>query len=146
MDIIHTSIHDSPSLSFLEKPKSQENEHFLLDDLLAHLPFLSDSTKKFMQNLKSITKDSTVVSTLNSVISTSSADILHPLASDCISTDVLNSNHPLKLSTTISTDVSQISTIVTSADDLVVVQSLLGLREESEQSERLSCSQKNERK
>ncbi|KAL8089907.1 hypothetical protein AgCh_039391 [Apium graveolens] len=64
--------------------------------------------------------------------------------------DVLHSSHPLTFSTTTSTNVShqlnvtaplQISTTVTSADDLVVVQSLLGLREGSEQSERPSCSQ-----
>ncbi|KAL8099609.1 hypothetical protein AgCh_032029 [Apium graveolens] len=150
VDMIHTSIPDSPSLTLMEKPKSTVSEHHLLDDLLAHLPFLSDSTKKSVQNLKSITTDSTVVSTPNSVISTISTDIVHPSTSDCISTDVLHSSHPLKLSTTTSTDVShplnittppQISTIVTSVDDLLVAQSLLGLREGSEQSERLSCSQ-----
>ena len=63
---------------------------------------------------------------------------------------MLNSNYPLTLSTTTSTDVShplnitaqlEISTVVTSADDLVVVQSLLGLRKGSEHSERLNCSQ-----
>ncbi|KAL8128092.1 hypothetical protein AgCh_014883 [Apium graveolens] len=97
-----------------------------------------------------LTTDSTVVSTPNSVISTISTNIVHPLTSDCISTDVLNNNYPLTLSTTTSTDVShpltitaqiEISTVVTSADDLVVVQSLLGLRKGSEHSERLSCSQ-----
>ncbi|KAL8089143.1 hypothetical protein AgCh_038785 [Apium graveolens] len=117
VDMINTSIPDSPSLTLMEKPKSQAN--------------------------------STVVSTSNSIISTLSTDILHPPTSDCLSTDVLNNNYPLNFSTTISTDVShlmnvtpplEISIIVTSADDLVVVQSLLGLREGSELSERLSCS------
>ena len=64
--------------------------------------------------------------------------------------DKLNSSHPLKATTTPSTDIphplkvtAQIPNIVnhlSSADDLVVVQSLLGLREESDLSERLGCS------
>ena len=121
-----------------------------MDNLLAHLPFLSESIETSMQNLQSITTDSTVVSTPKSIISSISTDIVHPSTSDCISMDELNSSHPLKLSTTTSTDVShpltvtsplEISTIVTSADNLVVVKSLLGLREGSELSERLSCSQ-----
>ncbi|KAL8134767.1 hypothetical protein AgCh_009689 [Apium graveolens] len=123
--MIHTSIPDFPSLTFMEKQKSQLSEHHLLDDLFAHLPFLSDSTEKSLQNLKSITIDSTVVSTPNSVISTNSTNILHPLTSDCISTNVLNSSHPFKLSTTTSTDVShplnvtaplEISTIFTKGE------------------------------
>ncbi|KAL8124486.1 hypothetical protein AgCh_012218 [Apium graveolens] len=150
VDMIHTSIPDSQSLTLLEEPKSQASEHHLLDDLLAHLPFLSDSTEKSVQNLKSITTDSITASTPNSIISTLSTDIHHPSTNDYISADVLNNNHPLNFSTTISMEFShplnisaplEISTIITSADDLVVVQSLIGLREESEQSERLSCYQ-----
>ncbi|KAL8148652.1 hypothetical protein AgCh_005859 [Apium graveolens] len=131
----------------MEKPKSTTSEHHLLDNLLAHLPFLSNYTEKSVHNLKSITTYSTVVSTPNFVISTISTDIVHPSTSD--SADVLNTSHLLKLSNTTSKDVShplnnnaqlEISTVVTSADDLVVVQSLLELREGSEQSDRLSCS------
>ncbi|KAL8156125.1 hypothetical protein AgCh_001281 [Apium graveolens] len=43
VDIINTSIPDSPSLTLLGKPKSSASEHHLLDDLLAHLPILSDT-------------------------------------------------------------------------------------------------------
>ena len=135
--MIHTSIPDSPSLTLLEKPKSQASEHHLLNDFLAHLPILSGTVETSVPKLLSICTRSTIVSTLNSIISTISTDIVHPSTSDCISTDVLNNNHPLTLSTTTLTDVShpltitvplKISTIITSADDLVVVQSLLGLR------------------
>ena len=75
--------------------------------------------------------------------------IVHPSSSDCIPTDVPNSSHPSDSQTTIPMDnphlsgVSaqlQISSIIISAEDLVV-QSLLGMREGSELSERLGCSQ-----
>ncbi|KAL8131424.1 hypothetical protein AgCh_007383 [Apium graveolens] len=153
VDMIHTSLPNSPSLTLLEKPKIQASEHHLLDDLLAHLPILSESTKTSVQNLKSITTDAMVVSTSNSFIPSISTDIVHPLVSDCIPMDVPNSSHPSASLTTIPTDVShpsvlsaqlQIPTIVISADDLVVVQSLLGLRAVSELSERLGCSQAKE--
>ncbi|KAL8118803.1 hypothetical protein AgCh_016339 [Apium graveolens] len=77
-------------------------------------------------------------------------DIPHPLISDCPSTDKLNSSHLLILTTTTSTDITHplifstppdIYKIITNTDDLVVVQSLLGLREGSDMSERLGCSQ-----
>ena len=45
IDMINTSLPNSPSLTFVEKPKIQASEHHLLDDLLAHFPFLSDSTE-----------------------------------------------------------------------------------------------------
>ena len=36
VDMINTSLPNSPSLTLLEKPKIQASEHHLLDDLLAH--------------------------------------------------------------------------------------------------------------
>ena len=54
VDMINTLIPDSPSLQLMEEPKSKASEHHLLDDLLAHLPFLSDTTEKYVINLKSI--------------------------------------------------------------------------------------------
>ena len=150
VDMINTSLPNSPSLTLLEKPKIHASEHHLLDNLLAHLPFLSDSTENTVQNLKLITIDSRVVSTPNSASSNISTDIVNPSTSDYILTDVLNSSHRLTLPTTTSTDVPHplnittplpISTNVTNAYDLVVVQSLLGLREGSELSKRLGCSQ-----
>ncbi|KAL8126096.1 hypothetical protein AgCh_013398 [Apium graveolens] len=149
-DMINTSIHDYPYLKLMEELKSKASEHHLINDLLAHLPFLSDTTEKSLHNPKSITTDSTVISTPNSIISILLTDIPHPSTSDCLSTDKLHNNYPSTFTTVISTDVShplkvstqlKISKHVTSADDLVVVQSLLGLREWSDFSERLSCSQ-----
>ncbi|KAL8116539.1 hypothetical protein AgCh_022891 [Apium graveolens] len=74
VDMINRSIPDSPSLTLMEKPKSQASKHHLLNNLLAHLPFLSENTEKSVDNLKSITTDSTVVSTPNSIISSHSMD------------------------------------------------------------------------
>ena len=101
------------------------------------------------QNLKSISTDSTIISISNTTIFSSSTDIPHPLISDCPSTDVPNSSYQLIASTTPSTDTpyplmvsTQTTTLInpiSSVDDLVAVQSLLGLREGSE-SERLGCS------
>ena len=77
-------------------------------------------------------------------------DIVHPSVSDCILIDVPNSSHPSAILTTTPMDVphpsvltthTEISTIVTSVDELVVVQSLLGLREGSDLSEMLGCFQ-----
>ena len=42
VDMIITSIPDSPSLKFREEPHSEAGDHHLLDDLLDHQPFLSD--------------------------------------------------------------------------------------------------------
>ncbi|KAL8119380.1 hypothetical protein AgCh_016774 [Apium graveolens] len=149
VDMIHTSLPNSTSLTLLEKPKIQASEHHLLDDLLAHLPILSESIETFMPKFSSICTESTIVSTPNSFISSIPVDIIHPSSSDYIPTDVPNSSHPSASLTTIQMDIPhpsvlsaelQIPTIVTSADDLVVVQPLLGLRAESELSERLGCS------
>ena len=76
-------------------------------------------------------------------------DIAHPSSSDCIPTDKLNSSYQSDSFTTHPTDIiypssvsAQLQTsIISSAEDLVVIQSLLGLREESVLSERLGCSQ-----
>ena len=83
-------------------------------------------------------------------------DIVHPSSSDCIPMDKLNNSYPSDSQTTNPTNIPypssvsaqlQISSIITSAEDLVVVQSLLGLRERSEMSESLGCSQeKGEKK
>ncbi|KAL8120202.1 hypothetical protein AgCh_017375 [Apium graveolens] len=120
------------------------------DDLLAHLPILSGTVETSVPKLSSICTESTIVSTPNSIISSILVDIVHPSVSDCIPTDVPNSSHPSAILTTTPMDVphpsvitthTKISIIVTSVDELVVVQSLLGQREGSELSERLSCSQ-----
>ena len=105
VDMINTSILGSPYLKLMEEPKTKVSEHHLIDDLLVHLPFLSDSTEKSMHNLNSITMDSTVVSTPNFIISTLSMDIPHPSTSDCLSTDKLHSNYPSTFITAISTDI-----------------------------------------
>ena len=87
VDMISTSILDSPSLKFKEKPHSEVGDHHLLDDLLDHQPFLSDLVEKSVpQHLKSISTDSTIISTPSSIPFSLSTDISHPLISDCPST------------------------------------------------------------
>ncbi|MDV3180610.1 MAG: hypothetical protein Q8829_02955 [Candidatus Phytoplasma australasiaticum] len=102
-----------------------------------------------MPKFSSICTESTIVSTPNSFIPTLSMDIVHPSSSDCIPTDKLNSSFPSDSQTANPTDIPypssvsaqlQISSIISSAEDLVVVQSLLGLREENVMSESLGCS------
>ena len=101
--------------------------------------------------LKSISTNSTIISTPITFNFSSSTDIHHPLISDCPSTDMPNCSYLLKTTTTPSTDIPHpltviaqipnVSTSISSAYDLIVAQSLLGLREGSEMSERLGCSQ-----
>ncbi|KAL8104610.1 hypothetical protein AgCh_028723 [Apium graveolens] len=147
--MINTSIPDSPSLTLLGKPKSSASEHHLLDDLLAHLPILSGTVISSVPKISSISTESTIVSIPSSFISTLSTDIAHPSSSDYIPTDKLNSSYPSDSKTTHSMDIThplsisaQLQTsIISSAEDLVVVQSLLGLREKTVLSESLGCSQ-----
>ncbi|KAL8134410.1 hypothetical protein AgCh_009439 [Apium graveolens] len=156
VDMINTSLPNSTSLTLLEKPKIQASEHHLLDDLLAHLPFLSETVEIFVPKLSSICTESTIVSTPNSFISSIPMDIHHPSSSDYIPMDKLDSSHPSDSHTTVPMDIPhpsgvstqlKVSSILTSAEDLVVIQSLLGLRKGSELSECLGCSQeKRERK
>ncbi|KAK1356233.1 hypothetical protein POM88_049489 [Heracleum sosnowskyi] len=104
VDMIHTSIPDSPSLKFLEKPHSEIGGHHLLDDLLDHQSILSETLVPYVElNLKSISTDSAIVSISKAAPST------------------------LELQT------SNITT--SSVDELVVVQTLLGLREGSDGTE-----------
>ncbi|MDV3180616.1 MAG: hypothetical protein Q8829_02990, partial [Candidatus Phytoplasma australasiaticum] len=91
MDMINTSIPDSPSLTLLGKPKSTASEHHLLDDLLAHLPILSGVVETSVPKISSISIESTIVSIPSLFIYTLSMDIAHPSSSDCIPTDKLNS-------------------------------------------------------
>ncbi|KAL8094885.1 hypothetical protein AgCh_036413 [Apium graveolens] len=149
VDMINTSIPDSPSLTLLGKPKSSASEHHLLDDLLAHLPILSGTVVSSVPKISSISTESTLVSFPSSFISNLSMDIAHPSSNDCIPTDKLNSSYPSDSKTTHSMDITHASSIsaqlqtsfISSAEDLVVVQSLLGLREKSVLSESLGCSQ-----
>ncbi|KAK1401887.1 hypothetical protein POM88_001492 [Heracleum sosnowskyi] len=114
VDMIHTSIPDSPTL-ILEKPHSEAGGHHLLSDLLGHQPIFPEVARGSVdQSLKSITTDSTVIS--HSQIQTTIPLIVH--------------SAPLIENQVVST---------TSADDLVVVETLLGLR--GSETERLACSQ-----
>ena len=151
VDMIPTSQPDSPSLKSRKEPHSEAGDHHLLDDLLDHQPILFDLMEKSVpQHLKSISTDSTIISAPSSIPFSSSTDILHPLISDCPSMDMPNSSYPLIASTTPATDIpfpltvsAQITILtspISSANDLVVVQSLLGLREGSDMRERLGCS------
>ncbi|KAL8132643.1 hypothetical protein AgCh_008213 [Apium graveolens] len=148
--MIFTSIPDSPSLKLREEPHSNPGDHHLLDDLLDHQPILSDLVEESVSpHLKSIHTDSTIMSLSISTSFPSSTDISHPLTSGCSSTDKLNSSYPLISSVSTSTDTPyplMVSTHITesipSVEDMVTVQSLLGLREGSDNlSERLGCSQ-----
>ena len=120
-----------------------------MDDLLAHLPILSGTVEISVPKFSLICTETTIVFTPNSFIPTLSMDIVHPSSSDCIPMDKLNSSYPSDSQTANPTDIPypssvsaqlQLSSIITSAEDLVVVQSLLGLREGSELSESLGCS------
>ncbi|KAL8104410.1 hypothetical protein AgCh_028571 [Apium graveolens] len=77
VDMIQTSQPYSPSLTLLEKPKIHASEHHLLDDLLAHLPFISETVETSVPKFSSICTESTIVSTPHSFISTYSMDIVH---------------------------------------------------------------------
>ena len=125
-----------------------------MDDLLAHLLILSGTVETSVPKISSISTESTIVSIPSSFISTLSMDIAHPSSSDCIPTDKLNSIYPSESQTANPMDIPhpsgvstqlQISSIISSVEDLVVVQSLLGLREESVMSESLGCSQEKRR-
>ncbi|KAK1385102.1 hypothetical protein POM88_022837 [Heracleum sosnowskyi] len=140
--MIHTPIHDSPSLTFLEKPHSEIGGHHLIDDLLDYQSIISKTLAPSVAlNLKSISTDSTLVSIFRATYFSSSTDISHPLTSVCLSTDMPKISYPLTYTSTTSTDTPstlelQTSNITTSSvDELVVVQTLLGLREGSEATE-----------
>ncbi|KAL1815699.1 hypothetical protein ACET3Z_018273 [Daucus carota] len=140
VELIHTTLVNSPSLDFMEKPPS-EIDHHHFDDLLdlSH-PILSTVTVCSVDlHLKSITTDSTITAS-KPISSFSSTDLLHQLNSVCPSTDLLNSSHQLNASSThVSTDVPhQLTTAVTSinlplstAVDHMVAQTLLGLSDVS---------------
>ncbi|KAL8094864.1 hypothetical protein AgCh_036396 [Apium graveolens] len=124
VDMINTSIPDSPYLTLLGKPKSSASEHHLLDDLLAHLPILSGTVETSVPKFSSICTESTIVSTPNTFISTHSMDTAYPSSSDCIPTDKLNSSYPSDSQTANPTDIPyrssvsaqlQISSIISSA-------------------------------
>ncbi|KAK1404040.1 hypothetical protein POM88_003645 [Heracleum sosnowskyi] len=154
--MIQTSIHDSPSLKFTEEPHSDIGGHHLLDDLLDHQSIISETlVASVAPNIKSISTNSTLVSTSIAISFPFSTNILHPFISVSPSTDMPHSSHPLKLTTTTSMDINHpfkvSSTLenlstqipITSVEDLVVVETLLGMRAGSEslESERLDCFQ-----
>ncbi|KAL1811248.1 hypothetical protein ACET3Z_021313 [Daucus carota] len=136
VELIHTTLVNSPSLDFMEKPPSEIDHHHFDDLLDLSLPFLSSVTMCSVDfPLKSITTDSTVTAS-KPISSFSSTDLPHQLTSVCPSTDLLNSSHQLNASSThVSTDVShQLTTAATSinlplstAVDHMVAQTLLGL-------------------
>ncbi|KAK1361760.1 hypothetical protein POM88_046234 [Heracleum sosnowskyi] len=139
--MIHSSIPDSPTL-ILEKPHSEAGGHHLLSDLLGHQPIFSEVARGSVdQSLKSITTDSTVISLSQSALLTSSTKQLLSLTSVSPSTVSI----PLTVQTTIPL-IGQSTPLIanpvvstTSVDDLVVVETLLGLR--GSEIERLACSQ-----
>ncbi|KAK1392282.1 hypothetical protein POM88_011338 [Heracleum sosnowskyi] len=141
VDMIHSSIADSPTL-FLEKPHSEIGDHHLLSDLLGHQSSFSEITRGSVeQSLKSITTDFTVISLSQSAFLTSSTKQSLSLTSVSPSTVSI----PLTVQTTIQLIVHYAPLIenqvvsTTSADDLVVVETLLGMR--GSETERLACSQ-----
>ena len=131
VDMISTSIANSPSLSFMEEPHSYTGDHHLLDDLLDHQPFISDSRDESVApHLKSISTDSTLVSTSQVPTFTSSTDIHHPLTSVSPSTDTLNSIYPLTTKIAPSTDTSH--PLITLQAESTAIETLLGMREGSD--------------
>ncbi|KAK1360203.1 hypothetical protein POM88_044677 [Heracleum sosnowskyi] len=103
--MIHTSIPDSPSLTFLEKPQSVIGGHHLIDDLLDHQSIISKTLAPSVAlNLKSISTDSALVSIPRATSFTSSADISHLLTSVCLSTDMPKISYSLTYTSTTSTD------------------------------------------
>ncbi|KAK1384072.1 hypothetical protein POM88_021807 [Heracleum sosnowskyi] len=141
VDMIHSSIPDSPTL-FLEKPHSEIGGHHLLSDLLGRQSSLSETTRGSVEpSLKSITTDSTVISLSQTPLLTSSTKLSLSLTS--VSPSMVSI--PLTVQTTIPLIAHSAPIIenpvvpTTSADDLVVVETLLGLK--GSESERLACSQ-----
>ncbi|KAK1384574.1 hypothetical protein POM88_022309 [Heracleum sosnowskyi] len=139
--MIHSSIPDSPTL-FLEKPHSDIGDHHLLSDLLGHQSSFSEVTRGSVeQSLKSITTDSTVISLSQSAFLTSSTKQSLSLTSVSPSTVsillTVQTTIPLIVHSAPLIENQVVST--TSADDLVVVETLLGLR--GSETERLACSQ-----
>ncbi|KAK1374163.1 hypothetical protein POM88_030356 [Heracleum sosnowskyi] len=141
VDMIHTSIPDSPTL-ILEKPHSEAGGHHLLSDLLGHQPIFSEVARGSVdQSLKSIPTDSTVISLSQNALLTSSTKQLLSLTSVSPSTVSI----PLTVQSTIpligqSTPLIENPVVsTTSVDDLVVVETLLGLK--GSETERLACSQ-----
>ncbi|KAK1379096.1 hypothetical protein POM88_025840 [Heracleum sosnowskyi] len=139
--MIHSSIPDSPTL-FLEKPHSEIGSHHLLSDLLGQQSSFSEATRGSVEpSLKSITTDSTVISLSQTPFLTSSTKQSLSLTSVSPSTEPI----PLTVQTTIpliahSAPILENQVVhTTSADDLVVVETLLGLK--GSESERLTCSQ-----
>ncbi|KAK1365851.1 hypothetical protein POM88_041412 [Heracleum sosnowskyi] len=139
--MIHTSIPDSPTL-ILEKPHSEAGGHHLLSDLLGHQPIFSEAARGSVDsNLTSITTDSIVISLSQNALLTSSTK--QPLSLTSVSPSTVSI--PLTVQTTIplighSTPLIEDQVVsTTSVDDLVVVETLLGLRES--ETERLACSQ-----
>ncbi|KAK1397032.1 hypothetical protein POM88_006895 [Heracleum sosnowskyi] len=140
VDMIHSSIPDSPTL-LLEKPHSEIGGHHLLSDLLGHQSSFSEATRGSVEpSLKSITTDSTIISLSQNAFLTSSTKQSLSLTSVSPSTVSI----PLTVQTTIPLIVHSAPFIenqvvhTTSADDLVVVETLLGLK--WSESERLACS------
>ncbi|KAK1397851.1 hypothetical protein POM88_007714 [Heracleum sosnowskyi] len=139
--MIHTSFPDSPTL-ILEKPHSEADGHHLLSDLLGHQPSFSETARESVDpNLKSITTDSTVISLSQNALLTSSTK--QPLSLTSVSPSTVPI--PLTVQTTIplighSTPFTENQVVsTTSVDDLVVVETLLGLK--GSEIERLACSQ-----
>ncbi|KAK1379042.1 hypothetical protein POM88_025786 [Heracleum sosnowskyi] len=139
--MIHSSIPDSSSL-FLEKSHSEIGGHHLLSDLLGRQSSFSETTRGSVEPyLKSITTDSTVISLSQTPLLTSSTELSLPLTS----VSPLTESIPLIVQTTIPLIAHSAPIIenpvfhTTSADDLVVVETLLGLK--GSDSERLACSQ-----
>ena len=91
VELIHTTIVNSPSLDFMEKPLS-EIDHHHIDDLLDLSHNISSSVTMCSVDLhsKSITISVTAFLPFSSL---SPTDLFHQLNSVCPSTDVLNSLH-----------------------------------------------------
>ncbi|KAK1385076.1 hypothetical protein POM88_022811 [Heracleum sosnowskyi] len=141
VDMIHSSIPESPTL-ILEKPHSEAGGHHLLSDLLGHQPIFFEAARRSVDpNLISITTDSIVISLSQNALLTSSTE--QPLSLTSVSPSTVSI--PLTVQTTIplighSTPLIENQVVsTTSVDDLVVVETLLGLR--GSETERLACSQ-----
>lgn len=94
--MILTSQANSPSLRLIEEPHSKNGVHHLLDYLLEHQPFLqvtqSDSVNL---NIKSITTESTLITTSTDTSLPLSTTIAQPLISAIPSMTTITISQPL---------------------------------------------------
>ena len=116
VDLIHTTIAVSPSLTIMKEPQF-EVDHHLFDNLLDQFLISSSMILSYVAHyLKSIATDSIVIAS-TTIPFISSTDIAHPLISVSLSTDTPNNIYLLISAIQPSTDDSHPLTIVNTSSN-----------------------------